>query len=183
MKLIVVILYLSFTGFCLKAQEIDTEKSFAEFEVKHMKNHIVEGTITGFQGEVHFNRNNIYTSRINISAEVSTINTDFERRDTMLLGKSYFDVLKYPKIIFKSTSFEQSNETYIVKGDLTIKETTEEISIPFTFTSTEKQMIFKGIFSIDRFDYEVGKNVSTITVSEKVNICIKCILKTKKSKN
>lgn len=163
--------------FVSNSQEIDTDKSFIKFEAKHMQNQIIEGTIKGLKGDISINTNNISTSNINVSTDISTINTNFVRRDTMLLGKDYFNAEKHPLLTFKSTGFEKTNKGYITTGKLTINETTEEVSIPFTVFSTEKQIILKGNFTISRFDFKVGENVSTITVSEKININIKCILK------
>ena len=168
---LILLYFVSFT------QEIDTKNSFVLFEAKHMQNQVIEGKIKGFQGEIFFNKNNLDSSNINITIDISTINTDFVRRDTMLLGKDYFNAAKYPLITFKSTSFEKTKKGYITTGELSIKETTEEVSIPFTVTSFKKQIILKGNFTVSRFDFKVGENVSTITVSEKININIMCILK------
>ncbi|MCD4792764.1 MAG: YceI family protein [Bacteroidales bacterium] len=168
---LILLYFVSFT------QKIDTKNSFVFFEAKHMQNQVIEGHIKGFQGEIFFNKNNLDSSNINISVDISTINTDFVRRDTMLLGKEYFNAAKYPLITFKSTSFEKTNKGYITTGKLIIKETSEKVSIPFTVTSSKKQIILKGNFAINRFDFQVGENVSTITVSEKISINIMCILK------
>lgn len=168
---LILLCFVSFT------QEIDTKNSFVLFEAKHIQNQVIEGQINGFQGEIFFNKNNLDSSNINISVDISTINTNFVRRDTMLLGKEYFNAAKYPLITFKSTSFEITDKGYITTGELRIKETTEEISIPFTVVSLEKKIILQGNFTINRFDFQIGENVSTITVSEKINVNIKCILK------
>ncbi len=168
---LILLYFVSFT------QEIDTKNSFVLFEAKHMLSQVIEGKIKGFQGEIFFNKNNLDSSNINITIDISTINTNFVRRDTTLLGKEYLNAEKYPLITFKSTGFEKTNKGYIATGDLTIKETTEEVSIPFTVASSKKQIILKGNFAVSRFDFQVGENVSIITVSEKVNINIMCILK------
>jgi polyisoprenoid-binding protein YceI len=49
-----------------------------------------------------------------------------------------------------------------VSGNLTIKNTTKEISFPFTTTAGQTGFVFKGSFSIKRKDFQIGGS-STIS--------------------
>jgi len=51
---------------------------------------------------------------------VTTVNTANDYRDKTLKGEDFFNVSKYPRIIFKSTSVKKSASGYEVFGSLTI---------------------------------------------------------------
>jgi polyisoprenoid-binding protein YceI len=158
-------------------QSIDINNSWIKFDSKYLQNSIIEGTIKGINGKVLFNPDNIESSSVDITIDVTTINTGYEKRDLALLEKNIFDTLHYPLITFKSTKFEQNGDNYTVTGNLGIKDVTKEIYFPFTFSSNSKQMIIKGNIMIDRFDYKVGENISTITAGNEVNLNINLVLK------
>ena len=75
-------------------------------------------------------------------------------RDEDLISDNFFDIAKYPKMKFVSTSISKGSEGYVAKGSLTIKKTTKTVSIPFRV----ENQVFKGKFVIDRLDYEVGES-------------------------
>src|SRR5438445_4759133 len=84
-------------------------------------------------------------------------------RDNHLRKEEYFDVQNYPRIRFVSTSVTvDKNAHFTVTGQLTIKNTTKEISIPFTTTPKDGGYIFTGEFKLNRKDFQVGGS-STIS--------------------
>jgi polyisoprenoid-binding protein YceI len=67
-------------------------------------------------------------------------------------------VKNYPRIHFQSIKITASNKTgsFIVAGKLTIKNTTKEISFPFSAVTTQNGYIFKGSFRMNRRDFHIG---------------------------
>jgi polyisoprenoid-binding protein YceI len=164
-------------GSNLFSQRIDSEYSYAVFSGFYLRNQNVEGRISGFEGELKFDKSNISSSVINISADISTLNTGYSNRDTTLLGKDFLDAAEYPKIHFQSNEFSVIEKGYELKGDLTIKDKTNEITILFKIMEEDRRSIFKGEFYFNRFDFNIGENISTISVSEEIEVKIHCILK------
>jgi polyisoprenoid-binding protein YceI len=65
--------------------------------------------------------------------DVASLGTRSEQRDTHLRSVDFFDVEKYPHMTFTVTGIEPvEGETYIVKGDLTIKDVTRPIALEAT---------------------------------------------------
>ena len=79
-------------------------------------------------------------------------------RDNHLRSEDYFDVKNYPRIHFVSSRITPAKKagTFFVSGNLTIKETTKEISFPFTAQPQADGFLFNGEFKINRRDFKVG---------------------------
>jgi polyisoprenoid-binding protein YceI len=58
---------------------------------------------------------------------VKTVTTANDYRDKTLKGEDFFNVSKYPRITFKSTSVKKSDSGYEVYGDLTIAGVTRPV--------------------------------------------------------
>jgi polyisoprenoid-binding protein YceI len=117
-----------------------------------------EGSFSGLQGTIVFDPQNPAADSFDVSISAASVNTDNNMRDEHLRKDSYFDVEKYPRIRFVSTAVTavDKNGHYQVKGRLTIKSTTKEITFPFFATPAGDDYIFKGSFTINRRDFDVG---------------------------
>ena len=135
----------------------------------------LEGTFKGLQGDITFDPANPATSVFDVTSDASTVNTDNSLRDGHLKGDSYFDVKNYPRIHFVSTKVsEGKNGNYDITGKLTIKKTTRVISFPFSATPATDGFVFKGKFSINRKDYDVG---GTSTISNNLDVSLNILAK------
>lgn len=116
------------------------------------------GSFTGLQGVIKFDGNHLSESGFDVSIDANTINTGNETRDNHLRKESYFDVKNYSRIRFISTKITTSPKAgeLLVFGKLTIKNKTKDISFPFTATTTNDGYLFKGTFTINRRDFDVG---------------------------
>ena len=72
-------------------------------------------------------------------------------------AKAFFDAEKYPLIHFVSYKIEKTTTGYVATGKLTIKETTKDVAIPFTFEGSSNEGTFKGNFEINRTDLRTCK--------------------------
>jgi polyisoprenoid-binding protein YceI len=136
------------------------------FDIKNLGVH-VQGTLGGLKGEANFNPASLATSSVEASVEVSTISTGSEKRDEHLKTDDFFDAAKYPKITLKSISFKHKNgSNYVGEFNLTIKDKTKQVEIPFTYNDGA----FKGQLKINRRDYGVGGN--SLIMSDDVVVTI-----------
>jgi len=121
------------------------------------------GSFTGLEGTISFDPNDLSKDSFNLSVDAGSINTDNNMRDNHLKKEDYFDVQNYPRIRFVSTRVTVDNNAHFtVTGMLTIKNTTREITLPFTATPKNEGYIFTGEFRINRKDFKVGGS-STIS--------------------
>ena len=132
-----------------------------------------EGSFKGLQGTIVFDPQNPATSSFDVSVDAASVSTDNSMRDDHLRQDAYFDVTKYPRIRFVSTSVvaTDKNGHYTVTGKLTIKGNTKEISFPFLATPAGDDFIFKGSFSINRKDFGIG-GASTLSNQLTVSLTV-----------
>jgi len=166
--LLILILFISNAFSQTKPQTVT--KSSVTFHIKNL-GITVDGTLAGFKGTVNFDPANLPTSTIEASVDVNTIDTDNGTRNDHLKTDSYFDVAKYPAITIKSVSFKhKSGNNYSGTFNLTIKNVTKTVEVPFTYTETGNTMAYKGNFQVERSDYGLG--ASSLVMSNDVNIDI-----------
>ncbi len=146
--------------------------SSVQFKIRNLGFN-VNGSFSGLEGNIRFNPDSLVTSIFDVSVDANSVNTGNNMRDNHLRNENYFDVKNYPRIHFISSKIVSSNkrETWIITGNLTIKNQTKEISFPFTATSSQTGCLFKGAFKINRRDFGVG-GASTISDELEVSLSI-----------
>jgi len=93
-------------------------------------------------------------------------------RDGHLRDEDYFDVQHYPRLRFISSGVTVDNNAHFTAtGQLTIKNTTKQIAIPFTATLKDGGYRFTGEFKINRRDFQIGGS-STISNNLTVHFSI-----------
>lgn len=171
-------------AFAAQADEWTFDKAHSNiyFDIKHIFSS-VRGNFTGFSGTFVFDPDNLQKSSIEMTVDTQSVYTQITKRDNHLRSKEFFDVSKYPAMTFKSRSITHlSDNNYRVTGDLTIKDVTKPIEVPFVFYGVKdhpleknKQVAgFEGSFTIDRLDYHVGdgKYVKMGVVGKEVAIFV-----------
>ena len=168
--------------------EIDTAHAAANFSVKHLTISTVNGTLGDVTGKVEVDDKDVTKSKIEASIDVKGINTKQSKRDDHLRSPDFFDVEKFPAVIFKSTKIEKGEGTKLkVTGDLTIHgvtkpvvldgELTAEVANPFTNAKTRG---FSGTTTLNRKDYGLTWNKALeaggLLVGEDVKVAIEAEL-------
>lgn len=154
------------------AQTINTEKSIVNFEIGNMKIRTVDGTFSGMKGDLKFDAQDLDNSFFKVCIDAASVNTENEKRDDHLRNEDFFHVEKYPEICFVSRSIIKTADGYITKGQLEMHNVIKEVEIPFTFVNNT----FVGQLTIDRFDYNVGKDIKTGMVSAEATLEIICVV-------
>jgi polyisoprenoid-binding protein YceI len=109
---------------------LDPMHSEVQFKVKHLVISTVSGFFKSFEGDLETENDDFTDALINFSLDIDSIDTNQSQRDGHLKSPEFFDAEKYPKIIFKSTSFtKEGDDEYTLKGDLTIKGITNPVTM------------------------------------------------------
>jgi polyisoprenoid-binding protein YceI len=162
--------------------KIDPVHSSIRFKVRHFFSY-VNGSFGKFEGTIQFDPDQPEKSSVTAKIETASINTGNEKRDGDLRSPMFFDVAKYPAIIFQSKKVRQTGpDTAEVVGDLTLHGVTKEITLQVKFLGKGKGMGGKSISGwqvtpdpIKRSDYGLtwSKMVEgTAVVGEEVTISI-----------
>jgi len=152
------------------------DKSAITFTIKNFGIN-TGGNFKGLAGSIEFDKDNPANGVFDISIDAGTVNTDNSARDGHLRKEEYFDAEKYPKIRFKSAKVVSKGSGFSVSGKLTIKETTKDISFPFTATAREDGYLFKGSFQLNRRDFKIGGN--SMVLGDNVTVTLSVFAKKK----
>lgn len=130
----------------------------------------VDGTLNDLQASIAFDPKTL-KGKIEASVAVATIDTDNKTRDKHLRSADYFDVERFPRIYMKSHDFKLAKSgNYIGYFDLTIKDVTRRVVVPFKFDGKT----FDGYLEINRLDFGVGEKSwilsDTVKVFIRVNV-------------
>lgn len=160
---------LAITAFAADDYQIDPVHSSANFAVKHMLVSTVKGRFAdAVNGTIHYDSADITKSSVTAVIKTKSVTTDNARRDADLNSPRFFDTEKYPEIKFQSTKVVKRGEQYIAIGNLTIKDITKQVELPFTVTAAEaggkKRLGVETTITIDRFDYHVSYDEPTHSV-------------------
>src|SRR5690349_7588754 len=101
---------------------LDPTHSELGFKIKHLMISNVSGSFKNFSAEVESENEDFSTAEISLTAEMDSIFTNNEQRDAHLRTSDFFEVEKFPRLQFKSTSVETVDaESFTVQGNLTLK--------------------------------------------------------------
>jgi polyisoprenoid-binding protein YceI len=108
--------------------QIDPQHSSAQFSVRHLAISTVRGAFSKVTGTVALDDKDITKSTVDVTIDVTTVDTREPDRDKDLRSDRFFDVAHYPSMTFKSKKVEQVIPGKLkVTGDLTIRGTTKEV--------------------------------------------------------
>lgn len=149
--------------------KLDSSASIVKFTVKNFPAN-VKGTIKGMEAEISFDPSDLAHSSIKASVDINTLHTGIGLRDKHLKTAEFFDAAKYPKLTFTSKSISKTDKGYVTVGDLTMKDVTKEVQLPFTFNTTNTGGVFTGTLSVNRADYHIGSKGGIIASQIEVEI-------------
>jgi polyisoprenoid-binding protein YceI len=154
---------------------IDPNHSSANFAVTHLLVSTVRGRFAGgVTGTIHLDPQDVTKSSVTADIKTDTVDTDNATRDKDLRSERFFDVQKYPDIKFQSTSVQRRGDDYVAIGNLTMKDVTKQVELPFTLTQADvggkKKLGVEANLTINRMDYHLNYDPTGTTVSKNVKI-------------
>jgi len=171
MKKIVCLLFIfAIASTAFKPGQSAVTRSAIAFQIKNLGIN-TGGSLGGLKANIEFNPANLAASSIQASVDVNTINTDNSSRDDHLKSDDFFDAARYPSITMRSVSFRhRSGNHFSGQFNLTIKNRSRLIEVPFTYTEKDNARLLKGSFKINRLDFGVGE--SSMVLSNEVTVSI-----------
>lgn len=156
---------------------LDKSHSKLGFSVSHMMISEVDGRFNNFEAKIVGEYDDFSDAVATMTAQVSSVNTDNDKRDEDLRGPNYFDTKKYPTLSFKSSSFKKLDDrNYKVIGDLTIHGITKQVELNAFVRTGDNPMTKKAIAGfrvtgkINRLDFGVGLSAPTTIVGNEVDL-------------
>ena len=109
---------------------VDPAHAELGFAVRHLMINNVRGRFGKVEGRVDVDEANPNNSKVDVTVDVSSIDTRQEMRDNHLRSADFFDAANHPTMHFVSKRIiGDVNSDFTVIGDLTIRGTTREIEL------------------------------------------------------
>jgi polyisoprenoid-binding protein YceI len=107
---------------------IDPAHTSVQFSIRHMMVSNVRGELTDVSGTVQGDQARPTEAVVEVAIDPASVATRDPKRDNHLRGPDFFDVAKYPTMVFKSKSVAPAGPgAFKVTGDLTMHGVTREI--------------------------------------------------------
>jgi polyisoprenoid-binding protein YceI len=161
---------------------IDPDHSNVGFKVRHLMISNVKGSFDKHTGVVDINDQDITKSKVQVSIDTASINTNVKKRDDHLRSADFFDVAKYPVMTFVSKKVAKAGMGKLkITGDLTLHGITKEVVLDVEGPTKESKDPYGFIRSgavantkINRKDFGLVYNAALetggVAVGEEVNI-------------
>ena len=159
---------------------IDPSHSRLGFVARHAMVTKVRGQFGEYAGTAHVDATNPADSTVDLTIQVSSVDTGSADRDAHLASPDFFDAEQYPTIRFVSTEVARDGVDWTITGDLTIKDVTRPVTIEFEETGSARDPFgnlrvgFEGSTVVNRKDFGLTWNAALETggvlVSEKITL-------------
>jgi polyisoprenoid-binding protein YceI len=116
---------------------LDPTHSEVQFKVKHLMITTVTGYFKKFDLSVVIEGEDFTTaSTIEFTADIDSIHTNNEQRDTHLKSADFFDAENHPQIRFVGKDYKVDGDEGSLTGDLSIRGTTKPVTVKVEYGGT-----------------------------------------------
>ena len=158
---------------------LDADHTRVGFVARHAMVTKVRGAFNDFEGTVVVDSHDFTKSTSSLTIKAASIDTRNAQRDAHLRSNDFLAMDQYPEITFASSAVTQTGPTrFELVGDLTIKDVTKSVAIPFEFEGLATDPFgnmragFEGQATINRKDYGITYNAALETggvlISDKI---------------
>ncbi len=155
--------------------KVDLEKSKISF-VGHKADGKHEGGFKKFKVDAKADFEDPSNSSLRIEIDTSSLWSDDPKLTAHLKNPDFFDIRKYPKIVFESTkvaAHEDEGEAKIV-GKLVMLDKTEDLVVPVKFEVSEESVKVIATFKLDRTKW--GMNYGKGKINDEVDIAAELVM-------
>jgi polyisoprenoid-binding protein YceI len=158
---------------------VDPVHSGAVFTATHFGITRVGGTIPITSAVIQTPTSGRIPVMISAELAIAAIDTKNEKRDADLKSDHFFDVVKYPRMSFRSTSIKAAGDkTFTVVGDLTMHGVTKPVTLAGRFDGEAKNFKGKPIVAyeatgtIDRRDWNITYGSPVVSNDISLNLSV-----------
>ncbi|HEY6915899.1 MAG TPA: YceI family protein [Paludibacter sp.] len=176
-SLSIAILLFSFTAFA-QTWVSDPAHSRLGFTISHLMISHVTGNFKQFEVKAITTKPDYSDAKIDVIAQIASINTDEAKRDTHLKSEDFFNAQKFPTLSFKSVSLlKGKGNLYKLKGNLTMHGITKPVVLDLIFEGKVKNPMTKkdiAVFTMNgilkRSDFDLGSKFPSEMIGDEVTI-------------
>ncbi len=164
--------------------KIDTENAhaFIQFKISHLGYSWLYGRFNTFEGAFSYDTDKPSNSTVSIVIDTSSVDTNLALRDKHLRGEKFFEVDKFPRSSFESTSYKKKRGGKgVLKGDFTFHGVTKNITIDVVEIGDGKdpwggyRRGFYGVTTLKLKDYNIMKDLGPASQEVELHLSIEGI--------
>ncbi len=157
----------------------DKAHSEVDFTILHMSLSNVRGHFGNIGGKIVWNEADITKSSVDVTIDVSSIDTGVTGRDNDLKSAGLFDVAQFPTATFTSTSVAKSGNKLRVTGNLTLHGVTKPVTLevegptgPVPGMDHKPHAGFSATTTISRTAFGIGTKYPAAIVGDEAKLTI-----------
>ncbi len=157
----------------------DKAHSSVDFSVLHMSLSQVRGHFGNIGGSIVWNEGDITKSTVNVTIDVTTVDTGVAARDADLKSDHFFDVAQFPTATFVSTSVSKSSGGLTISGNLTLHGVTKPVVLqvdgprgPLPGMDKRPHAGFSATTTVKRTDFGIATKYPPSVVGDDINLTI-----------
>ncbi|GAA0620915.1 MULTISPECIES: YceI family protein [Thalassospira] len=148
-----------FSGAALAADQWVVEANDSEIEFTGTQlGAAFEGKFESFEADIVFSPDDLAGSSVEVLIDIASVNTSNGDRDSQIVSPDWFDAAQWPTAKFATKSFSEiAPGKYEAVADLTIRDVTREVTLPFDLEIEGNKAEAEGTVTINRTDFGVGQ--------------------------
>lgn len=148
------------------------------FGITHLTISEIDGSFKNFDSKLTATKEDFSDAVVELSADISSVNTDNEQRDNHLKSPDFFDAAQFATLTFKSKTFvKTAANQYKLTGDLTLHGITKPVVLTVVYNGTTTNPMSKKTIAgfkisgvIKRSDFNLGAGFPSAILSDEVNL-------------
>lgn len=166
---------------------IDTKGAHASinFAVKHLGYSVLTGRFDKFEGEFSYDPANVAASKVNVTIDTTSVNSNHAERDKHLRSGDFLNVEKFPTATFvsKKVVLDDDKDEFDIVGDFTLNGVTKSITIEVEKVGEGKdpwggyRAGFSGEAEINMRDFNIKMDLGPASQTVKLELEVEGIKK------
>jgi polyisoprenoid-binding protein YceI len=176
-SLSIALMLFTFTAFS-QTWVMDPAHSRLGFSIKHLMVSHVIGNFKQFEIKAVTTKPDYSDAKIEVTAQIASINTEVEQRDTHLKSADFFDAQQFPTLYFTSTSMKKvKGNEYKLLGNLKMHGITKPVKLTVILEGkiqnpkNKKDIVgfsIKGL--LKRSDFGIGSKFPVEMIGDEVTL-------------
>ena len=157
----------------------DKMHSEVDFSILHLGLSNVRGHFGNIGGRIALNESDITKSTVNITIDLTTVDTGVAARDADLKSPNFFDTAQFPTATFVSSSVAKNGKGLTVSGNLTLHGVTKPVVLqvegptgPVPGMDKKPHSGFSATTAISRTAFGIATTFPSAVVGDEVKLTI-----------
>jgi polyisoprenoid-binding protein YceI len=151
-----------------ESYQVDPAHTSITFRIQHAGISWVQGRFNEFAGDFTIDPSDTGKSRFEMTINTASVDTNVAQRDQHLRTADFFDVEKYPEMVFKSTTVRKVDGGLEVTGNFTLHGVTKPVTFALSggqkaeFPKGTRRIGFVTEFKLNRSDFGMAKMIPDV---------------------